>query len=110
MPSYDPSKGQVMDLAVAQQVSEASLSVCSIDLSPKLIRPNNYGVWVDEFEAMDLNATEAVNMVELGQASFLFFDFQKTDEGLRSEQQREGETERLFKATHFYDSNIYIFL
>ncbi|XP_058076982.1 lycopene beta cyclase, chloroplastic/chromoplastic-like [Magnolia sinica] len=64
LPMYDPSKAQVMDLvvvgggpaglAVAQQVSQAGLSVCSIDPSPKLIWPNNYGVWVDEFEAMDL--------------------------------------------------------
>lgn len=64
LPLYDPSKGLVVDLAVvgggpaglavAQQVSEAGLSVCSIDPSPKLIWPNNYGVWVDEFEAMDL--------------------------------------------------------
>lgn len=64
LPRYDPSKGLVVDLAVvgggpsglavAQQVSEAGLSVCSIDPSPKLIWPNNYGVWVDEFEAMDL--------------------------------------------------------
>nr|QBC36219.1 lycopene beta-cyclase variant 3 [Petunia x hybrida] len=64
LPMYDPSKGVVVDLAVvgggpaglavAQQVSEAGLSVCSIDPSPKLIWPNNYGVWVDEFEAMDL--------------------------------------------------------
>ncbi|XP_073002070.1 lycopene beta cyclase, chloroplastic/chromoplastic [Typha latifolia] len=64
LPLYDPSKGQVLDLAVvgggpaglavAQQVSEAGLSVCCIDPSPKLIWPNNYGVWVDEFEAMDL--------------------------------------------------------
>ncbi|KAK4797083.1 hypothetical protein SAY86_029409 [Trapa natans] len=64
LPVYDPSKGLVVDLAVvgggpaglavAQQVSEAGLSVCSIDPSPKLIWPNNYGVWVDEFEAMDL--------------------------------------------------------
>ncbi|KAI5560299.1 hypothetical protein BDE02_16G037900 [Populus trichocarpa] len=61
---YDLSKGLVVDLAVvgggpaglavAQQVSEAGLSVCSIDPSPKLIWPNNYGVWVDEFEAMDM--------------------------------------------------------
>ncbi|KAF2308181.1 hypothetical protein GH714_036465 [Hevea brasiliensis] len=60
----DPSKGLVVDLAVvgggpaglavAQQVSKAGLSVCLIDPSPKLIWPNNYGVWVDEFEAMDL--------------------------------------------------------
>lgn len=64
LPMYDPSKGLTVDLAVvgggpaglavAQQVSEAGLSVCSIDPSPKLIWPNNYGVWVDEFEAMDL--------------------------------------------------------
>lgn len=64
LPMYEPSKGLVVDLAVvgggpaglavAQQVSEAGLSVCSIDPSPKLIWPNNYGVWVDEFEAMDL--------------------------------------------------------
>jgi len=47
--------------------------VCSIDLSRKLIWPNNYGVWVDEFEAMDLNATEAVTMVDLDQASFFLF-------------------------------------
>ena len=64
LPLFDPSKGLVVDLAVvgggpaglavAQQVSEAGLSVCAIDPSPKLIWPNNYGVWVDEFEAMDL--------------------------------------------------------
>ncbi|RAL48489.1 unnamed protein product [Cuscuta campestris] len=64
LPMYDPSKGAVVDLAVvgsgpsglavAQRVSEAGLSVCSIDPSPQLIWPNNYGVWVDEFEAMDL--------------------------------------------------------
>ncbi|KAL0744021.1 hypothetical protein Bca4012_085534 [Brassica carinata] len=64
LPLYDPSLNKVVDLAivgggpaglaVAQQVSEAGLSVCSIDPSPKLIWPNNYGVWVDEFEAMDL--------------------------------------------------------
>ncbi|GMP84944.1 hypothetical protein CsSME_00038277 [Camellia sinensis var. sinensis] len=64
LPLYDPSKGLMVDLgvvgggpvglAVMQQVSEAGLSVCSIDPSPKLIWPNNYGVWVDEFEAMDL--------------------------------------------------------
>ncbi|XVE90354.1 hypothetical protein DITRI_Ditri20bG0070700 [Diplodiscus trichospermus] len=39
---------------IAQRVSQAGLSVCSIDPSPKLIWPNNYGVYVDEFEAMDL--------------------------------------------------------
>ncbi|KAC9819673.1 hypothetical protein E3N88_45221 [Mikania micrantha] len=64
LPMYDPTRGLVVDLvvvgggpsglAVAQQVSEAGLTVCTIDPSPKLIWPNNYGVWVDEFEAMDL--------------------------------------------------------
>ncbi|KAH0855024.1 hypothetical protein HID58_020388 [Brassica napus] len=64
LPLYDTSLNKTVDLAivgggpaglaVAQQVSEAGLSVCSIDPSPKLIWPNNYGVWVDEFEAMDL--------------------------------------------------------
>ncbi|KAF8395649.1 hypothetical protein HHK36_019599 [Tetracentron sinense] len=49
---YDPSKGLVVDLAVvgggpaglavAQQFSEAGLSVCSNDPSPELIWPNNY--------------------------------------------------------------------
>ncbi|MQL83686.1 hypothetical protein Taro_016189 [Colocasia esculenta] len=61
---YDPSKGATVDLAVvgggpaglavAQQVSQEGLSVCIIDPSPKLIWPNNYGVWVDEFKAMDM--------------------------------------------------------
>jgi len=64
LPLYDSTKGTVVDLvvvgggpaglAVAQQVSEAGLSVCAIDPNPRLIWPNNYGVWVDEFEAMDL--------------------------------------------------------
>ena len=56
LPIFAPPKGTVVDLAVvgggpaglavAQQVSQAGLSVCSIDPSPKLIWPNNYGVWV----------------------------------------------------------------
>eukprot|EP01018_Ginkgo_biloba_P041262 Gb_00055 [translate_table: standard] len=64
LPKYDSSKqlpkdlvvvgGGPAGLAVAQQVSEAGLSVCCIDPSPQSIWPNNYGVWVDEFEAMDL--------------------------------------------------------
>ncbi|KAI4348629.1 hypothetical protein L6164_009332 [Bauhinia variegata] len=64
LPLYDSSKGVVVDLAVvgggpaglavAQQVSEAGLSVCAIDPNPRLIWPNNYGVWVDEFEDLDL--------------------------------------------------------
>lgn len=64
LPKYDPSKQSQVDLvvvgsgpaglAVAKQVSEAGVSVCCIDPAPQSIWPNNYGVWVDEFEAMDL--------------------------------------------------------
>jgi lycopene beta-cyclase len=35
-------------------MAEAGLSVCSIDPLPALVWPNNYDVWVDEFEAMGL--------------------------------------------------------
>lgn len=42
-------------LAMAQRVYEARLSICSIDPSLKLIWPNNYGVWVDDFEAIYAN-------------------------------------------------------
>ncbi|KAH7423582.1 hypothetical protein KP509_12G062100 [Ceratopteris richardii] len=41
-------------LSVAKQVSAAGMSVCCIDPDPQSVWPNNYGVWVDEFEAMDL--------------------------------------------------------
>ncbi|KAJ7516993.1 hypothetical protein O6H91_21G023300 [Diphasiastrum complanatum] len=41
-------------LAVAARVSTAGLSVCCIDPWPQSIWPNNYGVWVDEFEDLDL--------------------------------------------------------
>ncbi|KAL0735154.1 hypothetical protein Bca4012_011364 [Brassica carinata] len=44
--------GGLFGLVVAQQVYEARLFICSFDPSPKLIWPNNYGVWVDEFEAI----------------------------------------------------------
>eukprot|EP00271_Cylindrocystis_brebissonii_P008754 TRINITY_DN23241_c0_g1_i1.p1 TRINITY_DN23241_c0_g1~~TRINITY_DN23241_c0_g1_i1.p1 ORF type:complete len:646 (-),score=84.05 TRINITY_DN23241_c0_g1_i1:738-2675(-) len=64
LPLYDPLKSQHLDLlvvgagpaglAVAQQVSAAGLQVCCVDPTPKSIWPNNYGVWVDEFEAMGL--------------------------------------------------------
>ncbi|CAO2044873.1 unnamed protein product [Urochloa humidicola] len=65
LPRYDPSRARPVDLAVvgggpaglavAQRVAEAGLSVCAIDPSPALVWPNNYGVWVDEFEAMGLS-------------------------------------------------------
>ncbi|KAK1615694.1 hypothetical protein QYE76_021211 [Lolium multiflorum] len=64
LPRYDPARSRPVDLAivgggpaglaVAQRVAEAGLSVVSIDPSPGLVWPNNYGVWVDEFEAMGL--------------------------------------------------------
>ena len=41
-------------LAVAARVAAAGYSVCVIDPKPLGIWPNNYGVWVDEFEAMGL--------------------------------------------------------
>lgn len=65
LPRYDPARSRPVDLAVvgggpaglavAQRVAEAGLSVVSIDPSPGLVWPNNYGVWVDEFEAMGLS-------------------------------------------------------
>lgn len=64
IPLFDTSKRTHVDLlvvgsgpaglAVAKQVSATGISVCCIDPSPQRIWPNNYGVWVDEFEAMDL--------------------------------------------------------
>ncbi|GAQ85842.1 lycopene beta cyclase [Klebsormidium nitens] len=41
-------------LSVAQRASAAGLRVCCVDPGPKSIWPNNYGVWIDEFEAMGL--------------------------------------------------------
>ncbi|KAL6888371.1 hypothetical protein ACP4OV_009397 [Aristida adscensionis] len=68
LPRYDPSSraaqrpldlavvgGGPAGLAVAQRVAEAGLSVCAIDPSPAVVWPNNYGVWVDEFDAMGLS-------------------------------------------------------
>ena len=37
-------------LAVAQRVSAAGYRVCIIDPDPLAAWPNNYGVWVDEFQ------------------------------------------------------------
>jgi lycopene beta-cyclase len=62
--AHDPSKTPYVDLvvagagpsglAVAARVAAAGYSVCVIDPNPLGIWPNNYGVWVDEFEAMGL--------------------------------------------------------
>ncbi|KAL9331500.1 hypothetical protein ACSQ67_001110 [Phaseolus vulgaris] len=48
LPLYDSSKGAVVDLAVVGG------GLRGLQLRSRLIWPNNYGVWVDEFEAMDL--------------------------------------------------------
>lgn len=65
LPRYDPGNSPRVDLvvvgagpaglAVAAQVSSSGLQVCCIDPAPKSVWPNNYGVWVDEFEAMGLS-------------------------------------------------------
>lgn len=41
-------------LAVAQRVSKHGVNVCVVDPAPQSVWPNNYGVWVDEFENLDL--------------------------------------------------------
>lgn len=42
-------------LVVAGRVAAAGFKVCIIDPDPLAAWPNNYGVWVDEFEAMGLD-------------------------------------------------------
>jgi flavin-dependent dehydrogenase len=42
-------------LAVAERVARAGYRVCVVDPDPLGIWPNNYGVWVDEFQAMGLS-------------------------------------------------------
>lgn len=41
-------------IAVAARVAAAGFSVCVVDPEPYGAWPNNYGVWVDEFQAMGL--------------------------------------------------------
>ncbi len=41
-------------VAVAQRVAAAGFSVCVVDPEPLGVWPNNYGVWVDEFQAMGM--------------------------------------------------------
>ncbi|KAG9128958.1 hypothetical protein Leryth_014742 [Lithospermum erythrorhizon] len=41
-------------LRLAEQVSRYGIKVCVIDPSPLSMWPNNYGVWVDEFESLGL--------------------------------------------------------
>ncbi|XLR45808.1 hypothetical protein HN51_029913 [Arachis hypogaea] len=39
---------------LAEQVSRYGIKVCCVDPDPLSMWPNNYGVWVDEFESIDL--------------------------------------------------------
>ncbi|KAA8544277.1 hypothetical protein F0562_022289 [Nyssa sinensis] len=41
-------------LRLAEQVSRYGIQVCCVDPSPLSMFPNNYGVWVDEFESLGL--------------------------------------------------------
>ncbi|KAK4440591.1 Capsanthin/capsorubin synthase, chromoplastic [Sesamum alatum] len=41
-------------LRLAEQVSSHGIKVCCLDPSPLSMWPNNYGVWVDEFESLGL--------------------------------------------------------
>ena len=41
-------------IAVAERVAKAGYRVCVVDPAPQAHWPNNYGVWVDEFDAMGL--------------------------------------------------------
>ncbi|CAI9105680.1 OLC1v1004660C1 [Oldenlandia corymbosa var. corymbosa] len=41
-------------LRLAEQVSQYGIQVCCVDPSPLSMWPNNYGVWVDEFESLGL--------------------------------------------------------
>jgi Lycopene cyclase protein len=41
-------------VAVAERVSQAGFRVCVVDPDPLGVWPNNYGTWVDDFQAMGL--------------------------------------------------------
>ncbi|CAI9781419.1 unnamed protein product [Fraxinus pennsylvanica] len=61
---FDPSDRRHFDviiigsgpagLRLAEQVSRYGIKVCCVDPSPLSMWPNNYGVWVDEFESLGL--------------------------------------------------------
>ncbi|XP_062082523.1 capsanthin/capsorubin synthase, chromoplastic-like [Humulus lupulus] len=65
LPLWDPSDRSLMDVIVigtgpaglrlAERVSSYGIQVCCIDPSPLSSWPNNYGVWVDEFESLKLD-------------------------------------------------------
>lgn len=64
LPQHDLQQVQYVDLivagagpsgvAVAHRVAQAGFSVVVVDPEPLAHWPNNYGVWVDEFQAMGL--------------------------------------------------------
>lgn len=60
-PSHDRPRFDVIiigtgpaGLRLAEQVSHHGVKVCCVDPSPLSSWPNNYGVWVDEFESLGL--------------------------------------------------------
>lgn len=65
IPWYAPSDGKKFDVVVigagpaglrlAEQVSGYGIKVCCLDPEPLASWPNNYGVWVDEFESLELD-------------------------------------------------------
>ncbi|KAK2980202.1 hypothetical protein RJ640_007292 [Escallonia rubra] len=64
LPWLDPSVRSRFDLIIigtgpaglrlAERVSQYGIRVCCVDPSPLSMWPNNYGVWVDEFEKLGL--------------------------------------------------------
>lgn len=42
-------------LRLAEQLSRRGIEVCCVDPSPLSLWPNNYGVWVDEFQSLGLD-------------------------------------------------------
>lgn len=42
-------------LRLAEQVAKHGIKVCCLDPSPLSMWPNNYGVWVDEFENLEFD-------------------------------------------------------
>ncbi|KAL6205274.1 hypothetical protein ACLB2K_022536 [Fragaria x ananassa] len=66
LPRLDPSSRSRVDviiigtgpagLRLAEQVSQYGIKVCCVDPSPLSMWPNNYGVWVDEFESLELES------------------------------------------------------
>lgn len=66
LPLWGPSDRSMLDviiigagpagLRLAEQVSGHGIQVCCVDPCPLSSWPNNYGVWVDEFESLNLES------------------------------------------------------